>query len=115
MHAQALRKLTHSNTGTDQKTYYVHYVNGEWWLGAHLDRQHGYLYIKSYCKNPLELGGGGGGFSKSDTDDGVFKYDDDTKRSSSDVKEELFDDVDDMVVGTWCLSVVFEREAREFK
>ena len=85
----------------DIKTYYIHYVNGEWWLGAHLDKPHGYLYIKSYAKNPLELGGGGGGeVPKKEEDDGVFKYDDDMKReeismSSIDAKEDEMFDIDD--------------------
>ena len=97
---------------SDLKTYYIHFVNGEWWLGAHLSRQHGYLYIKSYSKNPLELGGGASAKQMAnEDDDGVFKYDDDTKRSAGndDVKEDIFDDIDDVDdLGTWCSSVDFE-------
>ena len=41
----------------------------------------------------------------------MFKYDDDTKRSAGndDVKEDIFDDIDDVDdLGTWCSSVDFE-------
>ena len=47
----------------------------------------------------------------NEDDDGVFKYDDDTKRSAGndDVKEDIFDDIDDVDdLGTWCSSVDFE-------
>ena len=48
----------------------------------------------------------------NEDDDGVFKYDDDTKRSTGnyDVKEDMFDDIDDVDdLGTWCSSAKREN------